>query len=318
MCCRQIRLSGYQISCKTMQDHSPSLSHLNLLVLSFHCIYENVIVWPRHSNIQGTLHLFDIISPLYLTRHPHRPLPASDRGLKDSKTTISTMGCASSCFRHDQRSECEDHEDVRPQRERQRRETPRRDRWRLEGPHKKRRNLEQPQGERKGRDGRHMKRKEREERNLARCGSRDLHREQRARPEPSMEQSGRQRLLKERRVIREPHRERRRQKDPSEQRRRKDVFRIGWAHPYVRKGFRSRHHKARGMRDETQRERYEPVRQAKENFRRQYDKYKSGNGVIPAPQSTPQRYFTNMVAPSTLNLSGMTLVNYHGIEVSIV
>ena len=286
-------------------------------MLSCHCNYEHVTVWLRHSNIQGTSHLFNIITPLYLTIHPHRPLPALDRGLKDSRTAISTMGCASSCFRHDHISECRGHEDDRPHRERQRREVPRRDRWRLEGPHRNRRGLEQPQGERKRRGGRHTKQKERKERNPARCGSEDLHREQRARPEPPMKQS-RKRLHKDRRVPREPHRERRGQKDPSEQRRREDAFKIGWAHPYVRKGFRSRYHKARGMRDETQRERYEPVRQAKENFRRQYDKYKSGNGVIPAPQSTPQRNYTNTVAPSSLNLSGMTLVNYHGIEVPII
>ena len=156
-----------------------------------------------------------------------------------------------------------------------------------------------------------MIQKEREERNPARCGSEDLHREQRARPEPAIKQAGRQRLRKERRVTREPHRE---QKDLPEKRRREDVFKICWAHPYVREGFRFRYHKARGMRDETQRERYEPVRQAKENFRRQYDEYKNGNRVIPAPQ----RSYRNTVAPSTLNLSGMTLVNYHGIEVPII
>ena len=262
-------------------------------------------------------HIFtNIITAFYLTICPQRLLPASDREPKDSRTTISTMGCASSCFRHVQRSECRGHEDVRAHRERQRREEPRKDRL-GQGRHNKRRGPGQPQRERKGRGRGHMKQKEREERNPARCGAENLHKEQRARPEPPIKQSGLLRLHKERRVTREPHRERRRQKDPSEQRR-EDVFEIGWAHPYVRKGFRSRCNKARGMRDETQRERYEPVRQAKENFRRQYDKYKSGNGVISAPQSTPQRHFTNILAPSTLNLSGMTLVNYHGIEVPII
>ncbi len=115
--------------------------------------------------------------------------------------------------------------------------------------------------------------------------------------------------------MREPYRERRGQEDLSEKRRRReDVFKIGWAHPYVRRKLQFKFHEARGMRDETRRERYEPVRQAKENFRRQYDEYKNGNGVVPAPQ----RNYRNLMAPSTLNLSGMTLVNYHGIEVPIL
>ena len=315
MCCRQIRSSADKKSYKTMQALLPSLSHLNLVMPSRHCNYKHVIVWLRHSNIQGTSHLFNIITSCYLPIHPHRPLPASDRGLKDSEIAISTMGCVPSCPRHDQRSECRGHEDIHPHIERQRPEEPHIDRSGLEGPHSKRGRPEKAQGEREGRGGRHRKQKKREERDLARCGAEGLHGEQWARPEPPIKQSGRQRLHKEQRVTREPHRE---QKVRSERRRREDIFKIGWAHPYVRKGFRSRHHKARGMRDETQRERYEPVRQAKENFGRQYDKYKSGNGVIPAPQSTPQRNYTNTVAPSTLNLSGMTLVNYHGIEVPII
>lgn len=271
-------------------------------------------VWLRHSNIQGTSHLFNIITSSYLTIHPHRPLPALDRGLKDSRTAISTMGCASSCPRHEQRSECRGREDVRPCRERQRHEEPHRDRSGLEEPHRKRRGLEEPQRDRRGRDRRHMKQKEREERDPARCRSEEVHREQRARTEPPMKQSGRQRLHKKRRVTREPHRERRGKKDLSKKGRREDIFKIGWAHPYVRKGLPFKYHEARAMRDETRRERYEPVRQAKENFRRQYDEYKNGNGVV----SAPQRNYRNTVAPSTLNLSGMTLVNYYGSEVPII
>ena len=68
------------------------------------------------------------------------------------------------------------------------------------------------------------------------------------------------------------------------------------------------------MRVETRRERYEPVRKAKENVRRQYDEYKNGNGAIPAPQ----RNYRNTVAPSTPNLSGMTLVNNRGTEVPMI
>ena len=246
--------------------------------------------------------------------HPRRPLPALDRGLKDSITAISTMGCASSYPRHDQRSECRGREDVRPHRERQRRQEPHRDWSDLEGPHRKRRGPEEPQRERRGCDGCHMRKKGREERDPAQCGSEELHREQRARAEPPIKQSRRQRLHKKWRVTRKPHRERRGVKDLTEKSRREDVYKIGWAHPYVRKGLRFKYHEARGMRDETRRERYEPVRQAKENFRRQYNEYKNGNGVVPAPQII----YRNTVAPSTLNLSGVTLVNYYGSEVPVI
>ena len=223
------------------------------------------------------------------------------------------MGCVSSYLHPGQSSKYRDREDVRSHRERQRREEPHRDRSGPEGPHRKRRGPEEARRERRGRHGRHMKQKEREERDPARYGSEGLHRE-RARAGPPMKQSGRQRLHKQRRETREPHRERRGQKDISGKRRREDVFKIGWAHPYVRKGLRFKYHEARGVREETRRERYEPVRQAKENFRRQYDEYKNANGVIPAPQ----RDYRNTMAPSTLNLSGMTLVNYHGIDVPII
>ena len=241
----------------------------------------------------------------YLTEHPHRPLAALDQGPKDSRTAISTMGCALSYLHHGQRFEY---------RERQRREEPYTD-WSGQAPHGNRRGPEKRQRERGGRYGRHVKQKEREERDPVKFGSEELHREQRARAEPLIKQSGGQRLQKERRVMREPYRERRGQEDLSEKRRRReDVFKIGWAHPYVRRKLQVKFHEARGMRDETRRERYEPVRQAKENFRRQYDEYKNGNGVVPAPQ----RNYRNTMAPSTLNLSGMTLVNYHGIEVPIL
>lgn len=63
------------------------------------------------------------------------------------------------------------------------------------------------------------------------------------------------------------------------------------------------------------------MRQAKENFRRQYDEYKNGIGDITAPQ----RNYRNTMAPptpdlsgSTLDLCGMTMVNYHGSEVPVI
>lgn len=77
---------------------------------------------------------------------------------------------------------------------------------------------------------------------------------------------------------REPHRERRKQKHLCEEtRKRVDVVRIGWAHPYVREGVGMKYNQARRMRDEARRKRYEPVIKAKENFKRQYDEYKKGN-----------------------------------------
>ena len=66
MCCRQIHLSGHKKSYKTMQDLLPSLSPLNLLVLSRRWSYERVTVWLRHSNIQETSHFFNIITPFYV------------------------------------------------------------------------------------------------------------------------------------------------------------------------------------------------------------------------------------------------------------
>ena len=157
-----------------------------------------------------------------------------------------------------------------------------------------------------------MKREE-EERNGAWCGREELHGEQLERAEPPINQSGQERLHKGQQVPIGPHREPRGQKNLSEEmRRRVDVVRIGWAHPYVREGLGFEYHKAHRMRDEARRERYEPVRQAKENFRRQYDEYKQSKGVTADPQRivpATQMTHKNIVAPSTTNLSGMTLVN---------
>ena len=135
-------------------------------------------------------------------------------------------------------------------------------------------------------------------------------RNERSRP---IKQLGQERLHKGQRVPREPHSERRRQKKPCEEmRRRVDAVSIGWAHPYVRQGLGFKYNKARRMRDEARRQRYEPVIRAKESFRRQYDEYKKVKAatanlqrIVPAPQMT----YRNTVAPSISHLSGMTLVN---------
>ena len=228
------------------------------------------------------------------------------------------MGYALSHSNHDQRPECRQRKPVRPHRERQGREEPHKDRSGQGGPDRKRQGSEEPQGERREGYERHMNGEEEEEGDGARCGREELHREQRERAEPPTKRSGQQRLRKGQRVPREPHRERIGQKNLCEEMRRGvDVVRIGWAHPYVRQGLGFKHHgfkhhKAHRMRDEARRERYEPVRQAKENFRRQYDEYKKGKGGTADPQRTvpaPQMTHRNTVAPSTPNLSGMTLVN---------
>ena len=308
MCCCEVHLSRDQKSLHNNAAPVPSfVTHLRCR----NC--KHAIVRLRHSRMHGTSLVSDVINFSYLTSVLHPPLPGLHQVLKHSRTAIPTMGCALSHSHHDQRSECRQRQPVRPHRERQGREELHRDRSGQGGPIRKQQGLEEPQGELREGDERHMKGEEEEEGDGAQCARGELREEQRERAEPPTKRSGQERLRKGQRVPREPHRERIGQKNLCEEMRRGvDIVRTGWAHPYVRQGLGFKHHKAHRMRDEARRERYEPVRQAKENFRRQYDEYKKRKGgtadpqrIVPAPQMTHR----NTVAASTRNLSGMTLVN---------